>query len=144
LNDLATLAGSQRAVGQLGNSSSSGIMNENWKQSRAIAVEGAALVGGSWNPAVWGGLGLSAIAGRALATPGVARALVRAGESRSLEALTRRLAEAARHYPAAEQDIFALRDAITQVPNGSVTINPDDRHEKAPPTGEANPFDQFD
>ncbi len=144
LNDLATLAGSQRAVGQLGNSSRSGIMNENWKQSRAIAVEAGALVGGAWNPAVWGGLGLSAIAGRALATPMVARALVRGAESRSLEVLTRRLGEAARRYPAAEQDIFALRDAITAVPNGAITINLGDPQKEASPAGEANPFDQFD
>ena len=119
-------------------------MNENWKQSRAITIEAGAALGGAWNPAVWGGLGLSAIAGRALATPMVARALVRGAESRSLEVLTRRLGETARRYPAAEQDIFALRDAITAVPNGAVTINPGDPQQEPPPTGDANPFDKFD
>lgn len=139
LNDLATLAGSQRRVGQLGNPSRSGITNQNWNETRAIGAETAALAGGVWNPAVWLTLVGSGVAGRLLATPGVARALVRGGESRSIEVMSRRLGEVARRYPAAEQDIAQFREAVSEkVSDHAVTIS------EKPATSEPNPFDQFD
>jgi hypothetical protein len=123
LDDLARLAGSNRRTTRLGNSSRSGVLNENLRQTRAVTAETVALAGGFWNPTVWAGLVGSYATGRLLATPGFARALVRASESRSLEVLSRRLSEVARRYPAAEQDIFGFQSAIAgQAPANAVTI----------------------
>jgi predicted phage tail protein len=135
LNDLATLAGSNRAMQRTGNPSRSGILNENWRQLRAISVEGAALAGGAtWNPAVWLGFLGAAATGRLLATPGFARLLVRAGQSRKTELVARRLGEIARRNPAVAQDIAGFRDAMAgRVPAHAVTIHYGTRHQEADP-----------
>lgn len=143
LYNLATLAGSQRRVERLWNPSRSGITNQNWNETRAIGVEGAALAGGAWNPAVWLPLVGFGVAGGLLATPGIARALVRGGESRLIEVMPRRIGEVARRYPAAEQDLARFPSAVTgEVPPNAVTINPAPESQVA--DSERNPFDHFD
>ncbi len=124
LNDLATLAGSNRAMQRTGNPSRSGIFSENWRQTRAIGAEGAAvLAGGPMNPMVWAGAVSAAVVGRALATPGLARLLVNAGRSRTLAATSRRIGELARRNPAVAQDLFSIRDAMEgRVPDHAVTM----------------------
>jgi len=126
LDDLARLAGSQRQVNRLGNSSRSGVVNQNWREMRAITVEGAALASGVWNPSVWLGLVSSVTAGRLLATPGFARMLVRASESRSMQVVARRLAEIARRNPAAAQDLLEFKKAVGLSPNEGARTAADD------------------
>lgn len=145
LDDLARLANANRTFRAKGNPSRSGITVGN------IATIGAGFGGVSsgvaagvipWATiagaaALWGG-------GRLLASPGVARAIVRASENRGIEVMARRLGEAARRNPAMSQNILAFRDAVTAVPAGEVTISPDGPHHETAPIGETNPFDQFD
>ena len=148
LNDLATLASAHRALRGRGNPSRSGVTVGN------IGEIGALTSGAIFNPpaltaalAAYGG-------GRLLASPGVARAIVRASESRSLEVLSRRLSEAARRNPSLSQDILGFRDAVVsgKMPTNAVTIEQPGAPEATgipgpepvDPSTEPNPFDQFD
>lgn len=150
LDDLARLANANRAFRSKGNPSRSGITVGN---IATIGAGGAGIASGvatatiPWATvagaaALWGG-------GRLLASPGVARALVSGSESRGIEVMARRLGEAARRNPAMEQNILGFRDAVLGKPQGAVTIYPNGRQDAAPvaggaPSGEINPFDQFD
>jgi hypothetical protein len=118
-------------------------VNQNWDETRAIDVEGAALADDAQNPAVWLTLVRSRVAGRLLATPGIARALVGGGESRSIAVMSLSIGEVVRRYPAAEQDIARFPSAVAgEVPPNAVTINPVSHSQVA--DSEHNPFDQFD
>jgi hypothetical protein len=117
-------------------------INQNWDETRAIDVEGAALADDAQNPAVWLTLVRSEVAGRLLATPGIARALVGGVESRSVAVMSRRIGEVVRRYLAAEQDIARFPSAVTgEVTQNAATINPVFHSQVA--DSEHDPFDQF-
>lgn len=130
LDALAVLANAQRKANRLGNPSRSGVMTENFRQMRAVAVEAGAVIGGGFHPGTWLALVGSAAVGRLLATPGFARMMVRAGEAtnkygvaRGTEIVFRRLGEIGRRYPAAAQDIAHFRKAVEGgEPKQSMTI----------------------
>jgi hypothetical protein len=105
LNDLATLASANRALRSKGNSSRSGVTVGNLTEFAAAPAIFS-------NPAAFSAALTAFGGGKLLATPGVARALVRASESRSIEVLSRRLSEVARRNPAAAQAILGFRDAM--------------------------------
>ena len=155
LDDLATLARANRAVGQLGNPSRSGIMMMNYNQAKTgagmigNALSGGALLAGQW-AALAGGIGVS----RILGSPGVARALVRGARSGKVEVAMRGLQAAASRTPTAAQDILQLRDALTgTVPGHAATTVAEGQpvetaaalpEQPSVETVEANPFEEFD
>jgi hypothetical protein len=144
LDDLARLANANRAFRSKGNPSRSGVTVGNIAEVTAVGTGvGMAVMSGTVPWATLAGAAALYGGGRLLSSPGVARAVVRGSESRSIEVMARRLGEAARRNPAMAQDILGFRDAVTGVRDGAVTIDEAPQQE-APPTGEANPFDQFD
>ena len=155
LNDLATLAQANRKLRGYGNASRSGVTVSNVKQiSKGAEILGAGLTvgaGAALTPAAIGTVIAALGGGRLLASPGVARALVRASQSGSVEILARRLSEAARRNPTMSQNILGVRDAVVsgKVPDHAVTIaapveQQDPSTMGADASAQPNPFDQFD
>ena len=100
LEDLARLAGADRAVNKLGNPSRSGVLINNTVEAGAILAQ-LGLGGGVPIGQIlgrWGG-------GRLLASPHFARALVKGSDAQSTEVLAKGLARAARATPAIAQSI---------------------------------------
>lgn len=143
LDDLATVAGSNRTFRSRGNGSQSAYRGMNIYEINT-ALAGAASVA-TGNPAFGGAalikMALASGGAHLLASPGVARALVKWAEGGTTETVFKRLSEAARRSPAASAGILGLRDTIAGH-GANPGINVPEQGVEA--EGEANAFDEFD
>ena len=122
LDDLATLAAAQKRVVREGNPSRSGITNQNWAEiMTGPAAVGATVMGHPGAVVPFMGIHIS---GQLLATPGVARAMVALAQNKSVQVVTRRLAEVARRNPAAQAMIHGLVSQLNGEPDLSQDAPP--------------------
>lgn len=138
LDDLATLAAAQKRVVREGNPSRSGITNQNWAEiMTGPAAVGATVMGHPGAVVPFMGIHIS---GQLLATPGVARAMVALAQNKSIQVVTRRLAEVARRNPAAQAMIHGL---VSQL-NGEPDLSQDaPAPVPAPDMSGPNPYAQY-